>query len=120
MLIYVHVQPEYQFIGKILGFIVTYVCKLLFLLFAVCRAQSLMPAVQSGNVLKVDAILNSLNGDQTTNKETGGSNKIVTSRVYIMHVCRKPGNFRRKRFCNLYVSYKNYSHENACALLMLT
>lgn len=31
-----------------------------------------MPAVQSGNVLKVDAILNSLKGGQTNNQDAGG------------------------------------------------
>ena len=31
-----------------------------------------MPAVQSGNVMKVDAILNSLKGDQTTDLNDGG------------------------------------------------
>ena len=31
-----------------------------------------MPAVQSGNVMKVDAILNTLKGDQATHKIDGG------------------------------------------------
>ena len=41
---------------------------------SVCRSRVLMPAVQSGDVMKVDAILNSLNTDQTTDNNNAGGN----------------------------------------------
>ena len=48
-------------------------CYYFTVLISVCRSRVLMLAVQSGDVMKVDAILNSLRTDQTTDHNAGGN-----------------------------------------------